>query len=191
MVFSVPLAASLSSPRRRSTRAVSRFSLSSSRRLSCLAEVVVGLTLDLVCERLHEVRAAQRVYGARHPGFEGGYLLGPDSYADGLLRGQRQGLIQRVGVQALGPAEDGRERLEGRPRHVVVRLLGREGDACGLGVEAHAQGPLVSGAVFLLHHRGPDAPGGAELGDLLEEVYVRVEEERESRGEAVYREAGL
>jgi hypothetical protein len=58
-------------------------------------------------------------------------------------------------------------------------------------VEAHPQGSLVSSAVFLFEDRGPDAAGGAELADLLEEVYVRVEEEREARGEVVHVEAGL
>src|SRR5215211_9488081 len=88
-------------------------------------------------------------------------------------------------MQALGSAEDGGERLEGGPGHVVVRFLGCEGDARGLGVEAHEQGLLVLRAVPLLHHGRPDAPRGAELGYLLEEVYVRVEEEREPRGEVV------
>jgi hypothetical protein len=59
-------------------------------------------------------------------------------------------------------------------------------DARGLGVEAHAQGALVFGPVLLPEHGGPDAPRGAELADLLEKVYVRVEEEREARREVVH-----
>src|SRR3712207_7630582 len=58
-------------------------------------------------------------------------------------------------------------------------------------MEAQPQGPLVPGAVLLLHHVRPDAPRRAELGDLLEEVYVRVEEEREAWGEVVDVEASL
>src|SRR3712207_9176403 len=46
-------------------------------------------------------------------------------------------------------------------------------------------------AVLFLHQGGPDASRGAELGDLLEEVYVRVEEEREPWGEAVNVQARL
>src|SRR5829696_6710274 len=102
-----------------------------------LPEVVVGLPLQLVGQRFYEVRAAKRVYGIRHPGLQGGYLLGPHGDAHRLLRREREGLVQGVGVQALGPAQDGSERLEGGPRHVVVRLLGRQGDTRGLGVEAH------------------------------------------------------
>ena len=37
----------------------------------------------------------------------------------------------------------------------------------------------------------PDAARGAELGDLLEEVVVHVEEEREPRREVVHVEAAL
>src|SRR5215204_263702 len=94
-------------------------------------------------------------------------------------------------MQALCPAEDGGERLEGRPRDVVEGLLGGKGNAGGLRVEAHVQRTLVTGSVLLLHHGRPDAPRGAELGDLLEEVYVRVEEEREARREVVHVEPRL
>src|SRR4028119_2496085 len=89
-------------------------------------------------------------------------------------------------MQGLGTAEDGGEGLEGGPGDVVVRLLRREGDARGLGVEAHAQGAFVFGPVLLPEHGGPDAPRGAELADLLEKVYVRVEEEGEARREVVH-----
>src|ERR687897_1307350 len=51
-----------------------------------LLEVVVRLPLQLVGQRLDEVRAAKRVYGVRHPGLQGGYLLGPDGDAHRLLR---------------------------------------------------------------------------------------------------------
>src|SRR5215207_5324541 len=89
-------------------------------------------------------------------------------------------------MKALRPAEDGGERLEGGTGDVVVRLLGGERDACRLGMEAHVQTALVLRAVLFRHHGSPDTPRGAELGDLLEEVYVRVEEEREARGEVVH-----
>ncbi len=61
----------------------------------------------------------------------------------------------------------------------------------GLGVEAHPHRGLVLGAVGLLHLARPDAPRGAVLGDLLEEVDVRVEEEAEPRGEVVDVQAAL
>src|SRR5215208_739544 len=94
-------------------------------------------------------------------------------------------------MKALRPAEDGGERLEGCTGDVVVRLLGGERDTGCLGVEAHEQTALVLRTVLLLHHGSPDAPRGAELGDLLEEVYVRVEKEGEARSEVVHVEARL
>jgi hypothetical protein len=55
-------------------------------------------------------------------------------------------------------------------------------------VELQHPRPFLLGAVALLHPAGPDTTGGAELGDLLEEVDVAVEEERESRSEIVHLE---
>ena len=48
-------------------------------------------------------------------------------------------------MQALGAAEDGGQRLVGDADDVVERLLGGQGDAAGLGVEAHR--PATSGRV--------------------------------------------
>src|SRR5215208_5327077 len=156
-----------------------------------LVEILVGLPLELVGQGLDEVGAAERVYGVRYTGLQGCYLLRPDGDAHRFFCRQRERLVERVGVQALGAAEDGRQSLEGGAGDVVVRLLRGQGDACGLGVEAHPPRSLVLRAVFLLEDRGPDAAGGAELADLLEEVYVRVEEEGEARGEVVHVEAGF
>jgi hypothetical protein len=58
-------------------------------------------------------------------------------------------------------------------------------------VKAHLQAALVLGAKPVLHLPGPDPPGGAELGDLLKKVYVRVKEKREARREVVHVEARL
>ena len=70
-----------------------------------------------------------------------------------------------------------------------VRLLsgccGRQRHAGGLGVEAHPRRALVLGAVALGHQLVPDPPRRPELGDLLEEVAVAVEEEAEPRREVV------
>jgi len=43
----------------------------------------------------------------------------------------------------------------------------------------------ILGPVPLAHDPGPGAPAGSVLRDLLEEVAVRVEEERDLRGEIV------
>ena len=67
-----------------------------------------------------------------------------------------------------------------------MRLLGGEGDARGLAMEPHPPAPRVAGAVAIAHVPRPDAAGGAELGDLLEEVVVHVPEEREPRREPIH-----
>ena len=58
-------------------------------------------------------------------------------------------------------------------------------------VKAQLPRALVLGAEPIAHHLGPEPSGGAELGDLLEEVAVRVEEEREPRRELVHVEPGV
>ena len=88
-------------------------------------------------------------------------------------------------MQRVGPAEDGGERLDRGADDVVVRLLGGEGDARGLRVEAQPLGAFGPGAVDVAHPARPDPARGAELGDLLEEVDVRVEEEAQPGREDV------
>ena len=61
----------------------------------------------------------------------------------------------------------------------------------GLRVEAHPQGLVALGAVGVAHLAGPDPARGAVLRDLLEEVDVGVEEEREARREGVDVEPAL
>src|SRR5690606_9409735 len=106
---------------------------------------------------------------------------------DGLLGRQCQRLIVRVRVQRLGPAEHRCQSLHGDPDHVVEWLLGGERYTARLGVEAESGG-LVARAVPLAHEARPEATCGTELRDLLEQVVVRREEERESRGEPLERQ---
>src|SRR5439155_22161930 len=83
------------------------------------------------------------------------------------------------------------QRLDGDADHVVVRLLRGQRGPRRLRVEPQRAGARVLRLEALLHRAGPEAPGGAELGDLLEEVVVDVEEEAEPAGEAVDVEAAL
>ncbi len=99
--------------------------------------------------------------------------------------GHREGLVVGVGVERLRAAEHGREGLDGDAGQVVERLLRRERDAGGLGVEAHPGRALVLGVVALRHELVPDPARGPELRDLLEEVAVAVEEEAQARREVV------
>ena len=156
-----------------------------------LGEVVVGLALELVGQRLDEVRAAERVDGVRHAGLVGDDLLGAQRDADRLLGGQRERLVVGVGVQRLRAAEHAGQRLDRRAHDVVERLLGGERHARGLRVEAHEPRARVLGAEGLAQLARPDPPRGAVLGDLLEEVDLGVEEERQPRGEVVDVEAAV
>jgi hypothetical protein len=52
-------------------------------------------------------------------------------------------------------------------------------------VEAHQPGARVLGAIAVAQLARPDPAGRAVLGDLLEEVEMGVEEEREPRREVV------
>ncbi len=91
----------------------------------------------------------------------------------------------------LRAAEHPGQRLERRPDDVVVGLLDRERAAGGLCVEPAHPGPRVLCPESLPHCLGPDAASGAELGDLLEEIVVRVEEKGEPRRELVDRQPRL
>jgi hypothetical protein len=142
-------------------------------------EDLLRLALDLVGERLDVPGAAERVGDVEHAGLLHDHLLGAQRDLGGLGAGQREHLVEGVGVQRLGAAEDGGQRLDRRPDDVVVRLLGGQRDAGGLGVEAQLLRLLRRRAVDVAQPAGPDPAGGAELGDLLEEVDVRVEEERQ------------
>ena len=107
-----------------------------------------------------------------------------------LLGRQAERLVVAVGVQALRAAQHRRQRLERDAHDVVLRLLRGERRAAGLGVEAQQLARLLLGAEALVHDPVPHAPRGAELGDLLEEVVVRVQEERQPRRELVDVEPG-
>ncbi len=118
-------------------------------------------------------------------------LLRPQRQRRRLGGRQRERLVERVRVQRVGAAHHRRERLQRRAHDVVVRLLRRERHAGGLRVEAQLPRSLVPGVEAVAHHLGPELPRGAELGDLLEEVAVRVEEERDPRREVVDVEARI
>src|SRR6185437_5188565 len=64
-------------------------------------------------------------------------------------------------------------------------LLRGQRDAGRLAVKPHHPGAGLAGLVPLAHVARPDAPGGTQLSDLLEEVVVDVPEEGKARGEAI------
>ena len=89
-------------------------------------ENLLGLTFHLVGERLDEPRAPEGVRYVRDPGLVGDDLLGAQRDAGRLLGGQRQDLVHRIGMQALGPSEHAGQCLDGGADDVDLGLLGRE-----------------------------------------------------------------
>src|SRR5262245_16899828 len=146
--------------------------------------------LELRGQRLDVVRAAERVGGVGRPRLVRQDLLGSQGDACRVLRRERERLVERVRVDRLRSAAYGRERLNRDPHDVRLRLLGRERGAAGLRVEAQRGRARVRRAEAVSHDARPETTGRTELGDLLEEVVVRVEEEREALAEAVRREPG-
>ena len=139
-----------------------------------------GLGFEAVRQVLDEVRATERVDDVADAVLVGEDLLRAECDLDGLLARQRQRLVHRVGVQRLRAAEHGGERLDGRANDVVLRLLGRERRAAGLGVEAEHLRARALRLEALLHDLRPDAPRRPELRDLFEEVVVAGEEEAQA-----------
>ena len=99
-------------------------------------EVAVRLFLDAVCQLLQVVGAGERVNHIGNAGLVADYLLGPEGDLHRLLGRQRQRLVHGVGVQGLGAAEDGGERLDGGAHDVVLRLLRGESGPTRLRMEA-------------------------------------------------------
>ena len=89
------------------------------------------------------------------------------------------------------PPRDRRQRLDRDAHDVVLGLLSRQRRPARLRVKAQRERLRIGRAEPLAHHARPQAARGAELRDLLEEVVVRVEEEREPRAEVVRREPRL
>ena len=146
--------------------------------------------LELVGERLDVVGAAERVHGRGGPGLRLQDLLCAQRDRGGVLGRQRQRLVERVRVQRLRAAADRRQRLHRDPDDVVLRLLCRERRPAGLRMEAQRKRPRVRRSEALPHDPGPQPSRRAELRHLLEEVVVRVEEERQPLAERVGRETG-
>src|SRR5262245_19097361 len=92
-------------------------------------------------------------------------------------------------MQGLRTTGDGGERLDRNADDVVLRLLSSERGSTRLRVEAESDGPGIRSSEAIAHDPGPQSAGRPELGDLLEEVVVGVEEEREALAEVVRREA--
>jgi hypothetical protein len=101
----------------------------------------------------------------------------------------RSAIITDSSVGSASVSSHGRKRLERHAHDVVERLLRGERHAGGLSVHAQATRLVALRTEALAHQLGPQPASGAELRDLLEEVVVDVEEEREAMRELIDRQA--
>ena len=88
-------------------------------------------------------------------------------------------------MQRVRPTQNGGQRFDRGSGDIVVRLLRGERHPGRLGVETQPLRARITGAIGIPHPARPDPPGCTEFRDLLEEVDVRIEEERQTRGEPV------
>ena len=132
---------------------------------------------------LQEVAAAQRVDRAADAALEGDHLLRAHRQLRRELGRDLEGLVEGAGEDRLRAAEDGRHRFHRDAHHVVVGLRRDQRRAAAHHAEAEVLRLRILHAVALLHEARPQAAAGAELRDLVEEVHVDVEEEREPLGE--------
>ena len=138
------------------------------------------LALHLIGERLDIIGAAERIDHVAEMRLLAQDVLGRDRDARRLLGRRGDRFVVGVGVQRLQSAHDAGHRLHGDAGDVVERLLLGEIDARRLAVEFEAPGARILGAQPLARQPRPDAPAGAEFGDLLEEADGNVEEEGEA-----------
>ena len=101
---------------------------------------------DRMGQALEVIAAAQRVDDMGDAGLLGEDQLGVAGDPHRGRRRQRHGLVKRIGVQGLGPAEHRRQRLDRRADDVVVRVLLGQADARGLAMGAQRQARRVRAA---------------------------------------------
>src|SRR5512133_928399 len=89
-------------------------------------------------------------------------------------------------MQALRSTQHGGKSLDRHAHNIILRLLRGETDSRGLSVKTQQPGTWVFCLERLAHLTRPNATGGAILGDLFEEVIVRIEEEGKTRRELVH-----
>ena len=138
-----------------------------------------GLVGQLGGQRLDIIRAAERIGDVGDAALLGDDELGVAGDAGGEIGWQGDRLVERVGVQALGPAEHRRQRLQCRADHIVIGVLLGEADARRLAMGAQHQGLRVLRAEPS-HDPVPEQPRRAQLRHLHEEVHADAEEEGEA-----------
>ena len=94
-------------------------------------------------------------------------------------------------MQRLGTAAHRRKPLERHAHDVDLGLLSLKRYPAGLGVKANSLRKLVGGPESVSHDLRPHPPHRAELGDLLKDVVVAVEEERQAGAELIDLQPGV
>ena len=141
-------------------------------------------------EILDVVRTGPRIDRAADAGLLLEVKLGVARDAGREIGGQRHRLVERVGVKRLCLAAGGGQRLEAGAGDVVEGILRGEAPAGGLRVRAERERLGVLRTEPGDHLR-PEHAGGAQLGDLHEEVLADAPEEAQARGERIDVDAGL
>ena len=104
-----------------------------------LRNVIPRTCFDFVGQFFDGVRACHRIDRIHDAGFLRDDLLGAQRKQRGLFGGEREGFVQRVGVQRLAAAEHRRKRLQSHAHQIIFRLLRGERRAGGLRVETQHQ----------------------------------------------------
>ena len=149
-------------------------------------KVCLRFVFKAVCHRFHKVAAAKGIDRVGHTRLTCDKLLRPQSNLHGLLGRQGQRFIHRIRMQRLGSAKNPCEGLQRRPHDIILGLLpGQRAPGC-LRMKAKHHRTRILRTVLFLHPPGPDPARGPVLRDLLEKIQVRIEKERQARGEIVH-----
>ena len=141
------------------------------------------LVLEIGREALDRPGSAHRIDRVRDSGLRRNDLLGPQRDLRRGLGRESQCFVATIAMEGLRPPQHGCEGLQRDPHDVVVRLLSRERAPGGLRVETQLLRFRVSHAEPVTHDARPQPPRRTELGNLLEEVVVGIEEKRQPPSE--------
>ena len=155
-----------------------------------LLHMAPGALDEFLGEGFHVVRAAPGVDHLADAGLVLEIELGVAGDARGEVGGERNGLVESVGMQALGVPKGGGHAFDDGAGDVVVGVLFLEAPAGGLGMGAERQGLGILGTE-LVDGLGPEQARGPHLGHLHEVVHADGPEEGDARGEGVDVHAGL
>ena len=139
---------------------------------------------ELVGQGLHVVGTCPRVDLLADLGLVLDVDLGVAGNTSREVGGQRDGLVEGVGVERLGVSQHGCHGLDTGAAHIVEWILLGERPARCLGVGAQSERLRILGSEAL-HNLGPQETSCTHLGNLHEVVHADGPEEREARSERI------